>query len=166
MPCHLSLRAWRLPWRPFPPVSPLLSRAPCLQPSMPLLPPSLPRVFQPLPGRLSLPVFLPLVLFLPSLYHPPSVSFPISPGRFAYPFPSSVHLLRPPALTCLRERRALSPSQGRSILIRAAPFFLRSAAGSVLMRPTRFTSLAGTGSSPRLKGVGPKKRARAEPGGQ
>jgi hypothetical protein len=35
-----------------------------------------------------------------------------------------------------------------------------------MILPTRFTALAGTGSIPVLRGVGPKKIASAVPGGQ
>ena len=47
-----------------------------------------------------------------------------------------------------------------------APFAFLNSVASPLILPTIFTSLAGTGSAPLLKGVGPKKMARACPGGQ
>jgi len=47
-----------------------------------------------------------------------------------------------------------------------APLAFFSNRASEVIRPTRFTSLAGTGSGPVLMGVRPKKMARALPGGQ
>jgi hypothetical protein len=46
------------------------------------------------------------------------------------------------------------------------PYDFFSTVASLKILPTRFTALAGTGSLPLLIGVGPKKMARAFPGGQ
>ena len=70
------------------------------------------------------------------------------------------------ALGPLSGKGVFAPIQAASILMRVAPFTPFKRPASCVMRPTRFTALAGTGFDPALIGVGPKKRASARPGGQ